>query len=224
MRKLFVLSLLACVAAANAQFNLWYNGDFDGVNGRLAQTTVGDDGWVFENFNVTSPMIVTEMFGNYLTTTGPTSIGPTASYEIRTGVGLGNPGALHSSGTSAVISNVVTGRSGFGITEHQVTIGGLNILLNPGMYWMALSLDNPGGVRSFVSSTTGTDLGPGGDPNPAPNGYIPGDHYFRSIVFGSNYTDNLWDSSYGMNGVPEPGTFVAIGLGLAGLALARRRK
>lgn len=45
-----------------------------------------------------------------------------------------------------------------------------------------------------------------------------------NIPFGTTITPRAFAGSMHYEVVPEPGTFVAIGIGLAGLALARRRK
>ena len=112
---------------------LWYNGDFDGGERLLANeqdTSLGAGQFasVYDDFNVTgSGWTVTEVFSNNLENTNVTG----ATWEIRRGVTLLNTGGtlVAASGTTAAPVVTATGRSGFGFTEFQIKVTGLNVNL-----------------------------------------------------------------------------------------------
>ena len=111
---------------------LWYNGDFDGVNGLANEqdTSLGAGQFasVYDNFNVTGTgWTITEVFSDNLSSTNVTG----ANWEIRTGMSAGNGGTLVASGTTVTPVVTPTGRSGFNFTEFQVKVTGLNVVLPP---------------------------------------------------------------------------------------------
>lgn len=219
----------------SAQAQLWYNGDFNGVNALSSErnTTVSQS-MVYDNFVVTGAgWTINSVFGNFLANFAWS----TADYEIRTGVSVGNGGTVISSGTGLAATQVATGNSGFGLTEYTATISGLSIFLNPGTYWFGMSVVGTGNSvtdRAFVATTSGTA---------GSNVTIDGISFFNSTFFGSNFEGTLAqmqyvpsDFSYGVDGagsgqstggddvVPEPATMTLLATGLAGMAAARRRK
>ena len=160
------------------------------------------------------------VFANCLTNATITNM----NWEIRQGISEGNGGTLVASGSGSV-TMTATGRNGFGFDEFNLLVKGLDVSLDEGTYFLGTNVGDLGGARSFVSTTVGTNSvgSPGGN---------NGNTFLNSTFFGANFTDwqNLvgpgtWDVSYGVqtDSVPEPATFVAIGLGLAAL-VARRRK
>ena len=107
---------------------LWYNGDFNGVNGLAnEQNTNVTQAAVYDNFVVTDAggWDITSVFSDNLANTVITG----AAWEIRTGVSEGNGGTLVASGMTATPVVTPTGRSGFGFTEFMVEVTGLNVHL-----------------------------------------------------------------------------------------------
>ena len=82
--------------------SLWYNGDFNDVNGLSNELNTslgsGEFGSTYDNFIVTDSggWNVTAVFSDDLTNTGITG----ANWEIRQGVSVGNGGTLIASGTT----------------------------------------------------------------------------------------------------------------------------
>jgi hypothetical protein len=228
MKKLIVISLIAVAGVASAQ-TLWYNGDFDNVNGLASErNTQVSDARTYDNFRSGSGWIVQAVFGNFLVTGLQTR---ELYYEIRRGVTVGNGGTLVAGGTVAVVANLATGRTGFGLEERHIRGNVGNITLaNNTEYWLTVAPIGNGAGRAFVSTTDGADRGPGSDPNPAPIGRLPGNSFFDSSFFGISWgrTADLLgidaDFSYGVNGVPEPASMLVLGGALAALAARRRRK
>ena len=217
-RLAFIAGGLMLVGVACAEGTIyWYNGDFDGTNGFANDF----DAFTYDDFNVGAGGVhLNGVFANCLTNATITNM----NWEIRQGISEGNGGTLVASGSGSV-TMTATGRNGFGFDEFNLLVKGLDVSLDEGTYFLGTNVGDLGGARSFVSTTVGTNSvgSPGGN---------NGNTFLNSTFFGANFTDwqNLvgpgtWDVSYGVqtDSVPEPATFVAIGLGLAAL-VARRRK
>jgi hypothetical protein len=179
---------------------LWYNGDFDGVDGLTNEENTFAEGFshIFDDFNVNDSggWDVDSVFSDDLASTN--IIG--ASFEIRQGVSSGNGGTLIASGTTMTPDVTPTGRSGFGFTEFQVAITGLNIHLDQGTYWLNVTPIGPlDGGRSFDSTTSGANcIGtPCGDNDTA---------FLDSTLFGAvfepvaDFGSQFHDFSMGVNG------------------------
>jgi hypothetical protein len=138
--------------------SLWYNGDFDGIDGLTNEdnTSLGSGQFshIYDDFIVTDSggWDVTALFSDNLTDTNIAS----ATWEIRQGMSGGVGGTLLFSGSGTPIVTP-TGRSGFGYTEFQVEIDGLSIHLDPGTYWLNVTPVGDLTGRSFDSTTSGTD-------------------------------------------------------------------
>ena len=134
---------------------LWYNGDFNGINGLANEmnTLVGQSS-IYDNFIVPGPgWHITSIFSDNLLNTNVTG----ATWEIRSGVTEGNGGTVVASGTTTTPVVTPTGRSGFGFTEFMVEITGLSVDLAPGTYWLNVTPVGDGSGRSFDSDTSGTN-------------------------------------------------------------------
>jgi hypothetical protein len=229
MKNLLALAFIAAAGGALAQANLWYNGDFDGVNGLSSErNTQVSDARTYDNFRSGSGWVIQQVYGNFLVTGLQTR---DLYYEIRRGVSAGNGGTLVAGGTVAITANLATGRNGFGLDERHIrgNVGNITLADNT-EYWLTVAPIGNGAGRAFVSTTDGADRGPGSDPNPAPIGRLPGRSFFDSSFFGISWgrTEDLLgvdaDFSYGVAGVPEPASMLVLGGALAGLAARRRRK
>jgi hypothetical protein len=221
---LFVTAAFALNTTAIAQAppgSLWYNGDFNGVNGLANErnTTISQAA-AYDDFNVTAPMWdVTAVFSNNLANTVITG----ADWEIRTGVSEGNGGTLIASGTTNSPLVTPTGRSAFGYTEYMVEVTGLNIFLpmlpSGQHYWLNVTPVGNGTGRSFNSTTSGVNcVGTpcGNDVNA----------FFNSTSLGTFFGGQPYDFSNGVIGtvVPEPATVALLTFGMGALLIALRRR
>jgi hypothetical protein len=181
---------------------LWYNGDFDGVDGLTNEQDTFATGYshIYDDFNVpdSAGWDVTSVFSDNLASTNITS----ATWEIRSGVGAGIPGTLVASGMTVTPVVTATGRSGFGFIEYMVEVTGLNVHLdgNGATYWLNVTpVDNLDGGRSFDSTTSGANcIGtPCGDNDTA---------FLDSTLFGAffepvaDFGSQFHDFSMGVNG------------------------
>jgi hypothetical protein len=223
---LFVTAALMLNTAVCAQAppgSLWYNGDFNSVNGLANErNTIVTQAAVYDDFNVTAPLgwNVTAVFSVNLQNTIITA----ADWEIRTGVSEGNAGMLVASGTTDSPTVYVTGRCGFGFCEYVVEVTSLNVTLAPGHYWLNVTPVGNGSGRSFNSTTSGANCvgTPCGNNQNA---------FFNSTYFGTNFTSTSnegqpYDYSMGVIGavVPEPETVALFVCGTGALLIAFRRR
>ena len=224
---LFVTAVLVVVnATAIAQAppgSLWYNGDFNGVNGiSNERNTIVSQAGVYDDFNVIDPLgwNVTAVFSDDLLNTTVTG----ADWEIRTGLSNGNAGTLIASGTTNSPAVTPTGRSGFGFTEYMVEVTGLNVFLpmlpSGQHYWLNVTPVGNGTGRSFISTTSGANcVG-----TPCGN---DGNSFFNSTYMGVYFGGpNSTDYSNGVIGtvVPEPATVALLTCGVGALLIALRRR
>jgi hypothetical protein len=179
---------------------LWYNGDFDNVDGLTNEENTFATGYshIYDDFEVTDSggWDVDSVFSDNLASTNITS----ATWEIRQGLSAFNGGTLIASGMTVTPVVTPTGRSGFGFTEFMVEVTGLSVHLDPGTYWLNVTpVDNLDGGRSFDSTTSGDNcIGtPCGDNDTA---------FLDSTLFGAffepvaDFGGQFHDFSMGVNG------------------------
>lgn len=178
---------------------LWYNGDFNGVDGLANErNTIVTQASVYDNFVVTSAggWLVTSVFSDNLLNTTVTG----ATWEIRTGVSAGNGGTLVASGFTVAPVVTPTGRSGFGFTEFMVQVP-VQVVLFPGpTFWLNVTPVGNFTGRSFNSTTSGANCvgTPCGNDN---------NSFFNSTFFGavfepaSDFVGSPADFSMGVNGI-----------------------
>ena len=108
--------------------------------------------------------------------------------------------------------------------------------LNAGTYWLGIAAIGNGTGQLFATTTSGTNLGPGGDPNPSPAGgplangnsllfTEVGPMTYDYISLESLLGAGTYDLSYGItaDSVPEP-TAAALALASGALCFQRRRR
>jgi hypothetical protein len=230
---LFALALAAAlvlntsVCAQAPPGSLWYNGDWNLVNGLANErNTVVSQAAVYDDFNVTAPLgwEVTAVFSDNALNTVVTA----ADWEIRTGISEGNAGTLVASGTTNSPVVTLTGRGGFGFQEYMVEVTGLNVFLpmlpSGQHYWLNVTPVGNGTGRSFNSTTSGTNCvgTPCGNDQNA---------FFNSTFFGAYFTSTAnegepTDFSNGVIGtvVPEPATVALVTCGVGALLIALRHR
>jgi hypothetical protein len=133
---------------------VWYNGDQSDF-GTRNQMNGGDgelDTTVFDNFRVPALTRVTCVFSNNRASAGFTATG--ASWQIRARVSEGFGGDIIASGlTSTGFSWLPTGSTMHGEVEYTLAVTGLNVVLQPGVYWLSVV---PVGNRVGASTIAGT--------------------------------------------------------------------
>jgi hypothetical protein len=177
---------------------LWYNGDFNGVNGLANEdnTSLGEGEFasVYDDFNVPSGgLTLTSVFSDNLSTTNIVG----ASWEIRQGISEGNGGTLIASGmTSAPVVTLII--CDFSFCEYMVEVTGLNVSLAEGHYWLNVTPIGDLTGSSFDSTTSGANCvgTPCGNNQNA---------FFNSNFFGADFTSTSneglpFDFSMGVNG------------------------
>jgi hypothetical protein len=228
---LFVLALTAAFAlntTAIAQAlpgSLWYNGDFNGVNGLSnEENTVVSQANTYDDFNVPAGQTwtVTSLYSADLLTADFVATG--SLWEIRTGVSNGNAGTIVPGGTGTQIPTLIpTGRP----MEYDVLVTGFTpFTLTSGTYFITVAPSDSGSGRSFNSTTSGANcVG-----TPCGNN---GNSWFNSTFFGVFFGPasaevgvSPADFSDGVIGtaVPEPATVALITCGVGALLIALRRR
>ena len=237
MKKLALLSLFAMLFAMTATFAYaqcpveagytcaFYGGDLDlndpNQNGLANENDaiVGGSPYgaaTYQNFILSGSQTITGLASNNLSGLNPA----TAYWEIRSGVSEGNGGTLIASGTGAT-SNQATGRSDFGFTEYTNFVGGLNVSLGAGQYWMAVVPQDPSNAnRSYNSNTDGLN---------SVGTQTINQQYFNSAFFGANFTnannEGVFNTfSQAAYVTPEPSSLIMLGSGLVAVAGVVRRR
>lgn len=164
--------------------SLWYNGDFNFVDGLTNEQDTFAPGYahIYDDFNVTDGggWDLTNVFSHDLILFSNHIIG--ASWEIRSGVSSGHAGTLVASGSTSSPSITPTGNSAFGFNEYEVSVA-VDVHLDQGTYFLNVTPigNNSGdGNRSFDSTTDGANcVG-----TPCGNNAMS---FLNSDLFGANY-------------------------------------
>jgi hypothetical protein len=196
---------------------LWTNGDgyvvYGGLGNNYSQGQI-----VLNEFAVTGGgWDIDQVWSEDFTTGGLSSA--TASWEILSGVPSSPTLVASGSGSAATLTELDPNTYSYnGVNEYQVAVSGLNVLLAPGNYWLAVWPDN---TATGTVENTFVYLGPG-----------EGATYTYNTVrddYAEVQTNPFYNTSAGVLGtaVPEPSTFALALAGLVGasaLALGRKRK
>ena len=208
MKKIFTLAIAATfVGSANA----------DSITTLFAGTNLGSPGGgVYFDVNVIAAGITVTGFDVGTTAAQGTPFGFQAWTHTGTYAGTeANQGLWTMVATGTGVS------SGSILSGSPVTLNA-PFVLGTGVNALALVLADVGGGNAVSHSYTN---GNGANQNYANADVALSLGSATNIAFsGTPFQPRVWNGTMYYDVVPEPGTFIAIGIGLAGLALARRRK
>lgn len=220
---------------------LWYNGDmianpelhYGSGTGNGISTNFGSI-VIYDDFVITDPAgwLIERVWTNNVMRPNPSSV-TEASWSIRTNMSAGNGGTVIAGGVDAV-TLTPTGRVNDELrerAEHSVEVSGLNIVLDPGRYWLSVSpllgLVRSGQYDSIVSWTF--KEGSIGAPY-AENG----NSFLDAPQFGRNFAPAVFpnvdsvDYSMGVGGkvlstVPEPTSMLLVAAVFVRIMVRRKR-
>jgi hypothetical protein len=222
-----LLALLGTASPARAGI-IWYNGDFNGLDGlsnAQGNNVYGTNVATYDDFILTSTTTITGVFSHNLLNIGGAANDPipTAFWEIRSGVSANNGGTVVAGGTDAATK---TPTGNFGVfsayDEYSIEVDGLNVTLGPGTYWLTVSPVLTTGGNSYNSTTSGANAvgsPPGNDQNAFLNAPDAGINFAPS----SNFASDTLDFSMGIIGsegpaaAPEPASLTMVVFGATGL-------
>lgn len=197
---------------------LFYGGEWDPVNGNAFPHSAPEQfqtARIYDDFHLPSISHIDAVFGEHFIAQGfvPTR----AQYEIRTGMSNGSPGTLVAVNEDVPCEVIATGRFSpvSNTPEYRVRIPQLDVLLDPGTYWLMVRPYHPG-----LEVALGETIGANGVGSPINNG----NSFWVYGFGGGNYTSvGGFDAPYGVEGyvVPEPVSLTPLALGF--LMATRRR-
>jgi hypothetical protein len=230
---LIVASWFFVVTPSHAD-TLWYNGDYDERVGLLnfINPSITYDCIVYDDFLVPEGQswIVNSVWSNNRVNESALNEIQFAWWEIRSGVSEANGGTVVASGEKEV-TVTATGNP----YEYTVEIMGLDFILSNGLYWLSVTPKYADNNFTYITPTSGTNaIGtPAGNND---NSFVNSEYFSvnftaaHTVYASYGYEYNPVDFSMGIGGtreqatpVPEPMTFLLLGIGFAGLIAWRRQ-
>ncbi len=229
IRRLFaVLAGILFTAGAVRADVLWYNGDFNGYSGLFNGVNYASTAQVYQEFTVSDIWTINSVSSHNLT--NAPIVG--AVWEIRTGVSAGDGGTSLYGGSTAFPIVTATGNSynssdpevGL-LVEYNVEVTGLNVMLDPGTYWLNVTPIGAGGGASYVSTTSGANgVGTPIGTNGTSYWYGPGYGVVFQPTVNSFSDASAVGFSMGISGIPEPSAIALAATAVAALFGVRRRR
>jgi hypothetical protein len=242
----FVAFLLGVVTAVSygspslAAPILWYNGEPDYSYSFLISINHNEyysssiDLQIYDNFTVPSGQTWTiqELFARHRFMTGVNLTNLThAEWEIRSGLSSGNPGTLIASGITPVTVTHYGTLIPAVYSDYLLEVGGLNVVLGSGTYWMSLRpiTTNMGGpLMSYLARTFGVNAigSPSGNDG---NSFLSEVPFYYFTPYSEISSVEVWDFSMGIRGLqseatPEPASLAVFTLLAVGAYGLRRRQ
>jgi len=213
---------------------LWYNGDPVYPNGFVGwpsfyhSPTLPFYSEAYDNFIVPAGQIwtVQEIFAHkaYLNDQSIMYI-TQANWQIRSGMSDGNPGVLVASGMGS-ITKTPTGNPNAPLNylEYRIELSGLNVVLNPGTYWLDLQPITTNAIPVMSQAITYGANAIGVPPGNDGQSFLT---FNFSNTFVNYYQSQTFDFSLGVRGlqtvIPEPATLMVVAVMAVGAIGWRRR-